>query len=109
MADTSIVVGAGEIILALLIGIGGFFMWLIKRSVFGRMDRMEEDMKDLQSKPVCILMQTACQNVLAERMDKISKVTNEKIASVDEKVDQILERQTQVINRIDAHVNGHNH
>ena len=108
MANT-VTVDVGVVVLGAFGAVWGVLMWLLKRSIFGRMDEMEKDMENLQSKPLCILMQTSCQNLLAERMDKVSKVTNEKIESIEDKVDLVLERQSQVIERIDAHVNGHNH
>lgn len=91
-------------------------MWLLKRSIFGRMDKMEKDMGESQSKAMCIVMQTGCQKLLLDKMDSLEKIAKERMGALVEKVESqndkmqlILDRQTQVINRIDSHINGHNH
>lgn len=91
-------------------------MWLLKKSIFGRMDKMERDMGEAQSKTMCVVMQTGCQKLLLDKMDSVEKVAKErmgalveKIESQNDKIQLVLDRQTQVINRIDSHINGHNH
>lgn len=91
-------------------------MWLLKKSIYGRMDEMKKDMEDSQSKAMCIVMQTGCQKLLLDKMDSVEKVARErmgtlveKIESQNDKIQLVLDRQVQVINRIDSHINGHNH
>lgn len=70
---------------------------------------MEKDMAESQSKTMCIVMQAGCQKLLLEKMDKLDGILSEKIGTLVDKVQLVLDRQTQVINRIDSHVNGHDH
>lgn len=84
-------------------------MWLFKKSIYGRMDKMEKDMNESQSKAMCVVMQTGCQKLLIEKMDKLDGILSEKIGTLTDKIQLVLDRQVQVINRIDTHVNGHNH
>lgn len=97
MADTTISIGLTEIIGAGLLGGGSFFMWLLKRSIYGRMDeqdkkieKQKEEMKDLQTKPICALMQAACQKLLLEKMDSVAMISSREVEAIDGKLDLVL-------------------
>jgi hypothetical protein len=98
MSDPTVTIGIKEIVEGGVLGLGGFFMWLLKKSIFGRMDIQDDKIDKLQTKGTCVILQSACQLALGAKID-----------SVDGKIDLVLDRQKQVINRIDSHINGHKH
>lgn len=120
MSDPTVSLSVKEIVLAGLVGMGGFFTWLVKRSIYGKMDDQDKRIQDLQTKTMCALMQTGCQRLLGEKMDSLDALLREKMDSLDalasgkidslgEKIDLVLKRQADTISRIDSHINGHSH
>lgn len=91
-------------------------MWLLKRSIYGRMDeqdkkieKQKEEMKDLQTKPICALMQAACQKLLLEKMDSVAMISSREVEAIDGKLDLVLNSMNGLISRIDKHLNGHDY
>lgn len=109
MADPTVTIGIKEIVYAGLYGAGAFMVWLLKKSIFGRMDEQDKKIDKLQPQTMCILVQAACQKVIFEKIDATNKIMTAMIGALDEKVDTLLHRQSEVIGRIDAHINGHSH
>jgi tetrahydromethanopterin S-methyltransferase subunit G len=110
VADPTVSMGFKEIGNAIILGFIGFFMWLLKKSIFGRMDKLDEKIEqmqeDYQPKTACVVFQTGCQHVISTKIDAVEKVVKERHDNLEQKIDLVLERQTEVISRIDKHING---
>jgi len=113
MAEPSLTFGIKELFEAGIIGLGGFFMWLLKRSIFGRMDDQDKKLDRLrdetQSKAACIILQGGCQRIIGTQLESVEQLVSARHDKLEEKIDLVLDRQKQVITRIDAHINGHKH
>jgi len=96
MQNSPFTIGIGEIIWAGLLGVGGFFMWLFKKAIFGEIDQVKKGMEKLQTKDNCTLLQRSCNSILLEKMN-----------SITQKLDMVLDRQTQIYKRLEDHINGH--
>jgi hypothetical protein len=88
MADPHLAIDLRELVWAALLGIGGFFMWLFKRSIYGRMDtqdermdRQDERMGTLQTKEGCEAKQGACSTLLCNKIDAM-QITHEEVKEV---------------------------
>lgn len=99
-----------EILSYVVIAVMGFVGWLLKQSIYGRLDQIEVKMKDdmanlmqkierikseHQSIAVCMATRNGCQNLWIAKMDSLS-----------DKIENILNNQEHLIERFEAHING---
>lgn len=99
-----------DILAYVIIGVLGFIGWLLKASIYGRLDKMEqkgnEELEKLHQRidkirgeyqpvQVCVATRTGCQNLLISKIDGLS-----------DKIETILDNQTHLIERFEAHING---
>ncbi len=67
------------------------------------MDKIEGKM----DKKDCMTLMSSCQNMQNEKRKSASDLTGARFDAVCEKLDLIIERQAQIIVRLDGHINGH--
>lgn len=95
-----------DLIAYIIMGVLGFVGWLLKMSIYGRLDKMDKEIEkvhlrvdrvkvDYQPVQVCMATRTGCQNLLIAKIDAQS-----------DKIDTILDNQTHLIERFESHING---
>jgi len=93
-----------EIVIAVIIGVLMFFGWLFKRSVFGRIDSMSKDIRDIkenyQTKDGCLATRHACQALVLQSISSLGD-------KVDTLKDDLCAGQKAIISRVDKHLEAH--
>lgn len=101
---------SGALWSTIIMGVIGVLGWLLKQSIYGKLEEIEDRMDreldkvsntieklkiEHQSVGVCLATRAGCQNLLIAKMDALRQ-----------QLEKVIENQEHLIGRFETHING---
>jgi hypothetical protein len=90
----------------IVLGIVYASLWFLYKNFMRKvMDTIDRKM----DRDNCLTLRLGCQEVMTDKRKSGVETSDVRFEAITEKLDLIIERQMQVITRMDSHINGHGH